>query len=369
VALVMNSYGRPLEKVKYSAYGVAIEMTNLDYNADGVIDPDDGADFIGAPYDWDLDGDVDNADRTGFATDSSNYSGVVPSRGQVSLASIGNRKGYAGYEFDGLVERYHVRHRVYVPEMGRWTRRDPIGYVDGMSLYHYCNSLSQTFVDPSGLIGGGMTESIADDTADGEADCAPHLTSTEEQGTGEVRRAFVESQPTWYRQSVMVGTARGFASDTHINIKASIKGLVQLWDRAAVIDDLASGTIDIEPSLAIKCYPPSPGDIHIEDIARGIWGEATVIHARWLSLAVGLAYELDPPRGTPSACRTLTVKAKFELSRPLTNLGQQQANLSLTIANATIGYQGTLAFLIPGAQISVGPVIVGTWRWCCKCHG
>ena len=26
VALVMNSYGRPLEKVKYSAYGVALEM-------------------------------------------------------------------------------------------------------------------------------------------------------------------------------------------------------------------------------------------------------------------------------------------------------------------------------------------------------
>jgi len=152
VALVMNSYGRPLEKVKYSAYGVAMEMTNLDYNADGVIDPDDGADFIGAPYDWDLDGDVDNADRSGFATDSSTYAGVVPSRGQVSLASIGNRKGYAGYEFDGLVERYHVRHRVYVPEIGRWTRRDPIGYVDGVGLYEYVQCAPVVHVDPTGLM-------------------------------------------------------------------------------------------------------------------------------------------------------------------------------------------------------------------------
>jgi len=162
VALVMNSYGRPLEKVKYSAYGVAMEMTNLDYNADGVIDPDDAADFIGTPYDWDLDGDTDNADRTGFATDSSNYAGVVPSRGQVSLASIANRKGYAGYEFDGLVERYHVRHRVYVPEMGRWTRRDPIGYVDGMGLYEYVGARAITAKDPSGLCGSCAGNAIAD---------------------------------------------------------------------------------------------------------------------------------------------------------------------------------------------------------------
>jgi len=69
----------------------------------------------------------------------------------VSLASIGNRKGYAGYEFDGLVERYHVRHRVYVPEIGRWTRRDPIGYVDGVGLYQYVQARPVGSVDPTGL--------------------------------------------------------------------------------------------------------------------------------------------------------------------------------------------------------------------------
>jgi len=45
-----------------------------------------------------------------------------------------------------------VRHRVYVPEMGRWTRRDPIGYVDGVGLYEYVGGAPTRRNDPSGLI-------------------------------------------------------------------------------------------------------------------------------------------------------------------------------------------------------------------------
>jgi len=161
----MNSYGRPLEKVKYSAYGVAMEMTNLDYNADGVINGDDLADFIGAPYDWDLDGDVDSADSTAFGNDYFAYASAIGGRGTLSLSTIGNRKGYAGYEFDGLVERYHVRHRVYVPEMGRWTRRDPIGYVDGVGLYEYVGATALIANDPSGLIAVAGELTYCDDPA------------------------------------------------------------------------------------------------------------------------------------------------------------------------------------------------------------
>ena len=70
--------------------------------------------------------------------------------GQLSVTS-GNRIGYAGYQFDPATEQYHVRHRVYSPEMGRWTRRDPLGYLDGMGLLQYCSARPLTEVDPTGL--------------------------------------------------------------------------------------------------------------------------------------------------------------------------------------------------------------------------
>jgi hypothetical protein len=44
-----------------------------------------------------------------------------------------------------------VRHRVYDPELGRWTRRDPIGYVDGMGLYENVGSGVIGRIDSNGL--------------------------------------------------------------------------------------------------------------------------------------------------------------------------------------------------------------------------
>jgi len=46
---------------------------------------------------------------------------------------------------------YHVRNRVYDAENGRWTRRDRLGYVDGMGLYEYCRSGPVDEVDFEGL--------------------------------------------------------------------------------------------------------------------------------------------------------------------------------------------------------------------------
>jgi len=84
----------------------------------------------------------------------------------LSTAAIGNTIGYAGYEHDpilltppalsatpgeGNAAYYHVRNRVYDANLGRWTRRDPLGYVDGMGLYQYCKSRAVVSTDPSGL--------------------------------------------------------------------------------------------------------------------------------------------------------------------------------------------------------------------------
>ena len=71
-----------------------------------------------------------------------------------------NRKGYAGYEIDPILggsetwqSIYHVRNRVYLSQLGRWTRRDPLGYVDGYNLNGYVGGAVVCLIDPSALAG------------------------------------------------------------------------------------------------------------------------------------------------------------------------------------------------------------------------
>jgi RHS repeat-associated protein len=72
-------------------------------------------------------------------------------KGRVSTLGVGNRIGYAGYQWDQVARAYHVRYRVYLPEIGRWTRRDPLGYASSCSLFSYCASKCIQFTDPLGL--------------------------------------------------------------------------------------------------------------------------------------------------------------------------------------------------------------------------
>ncbi len=59
--------------------------------------------------------------------------------------------GHQGLMHDpetGLIQnRYRIRHAL----LGRWLHREPLGYVDGMSLYQYVRSQPLYFVDPTGL--------------------------------------------------------------------------------------------------------------------------------------------------------------------------------------------------------------------------
>ncbi len=62
---------------------------------------------------------------------------------------------YSGYRFDFETGLYHVRNRMYQPTLaaGRWLQRDPLQYIDGMSLYQYCMSKPVGVSDPYGLEG------------------------------------------------------------------------------------------------------------------------------------------------------------------------------------------------------------------------
>ncbi len=164
VVAVVSSGGAQRLEARYSAYGVPFGFPAGDLDADGDCDFGDLSiigGWIGVSYDvrgdMDLDGDVDAADQTTLA--GLNF-GVTLGRGQLSRtvasAAGGIRKGYAGYEHDGTLMNssfMHVRNRMYMAELGRWTRRDPIGYVDGMSLYAYVQSDPLGTLDPEGLRG------------------------------------------------------------------------------------------------------------------------------------------------------------------------------------------------------------------------
>ncbi|MBS0195418.1 MAG: hypothetical protein JSR77_01540 [Planctomycetes bacterium] len=92
-----------------------------------------------------------SSDDYQMVIDQSAY-GKRASSGRGVLSRVGVRKGYAGYEWDPATGQDHVRHHVYLPEMGRWGRRDPAGYVDGAHLVQHVSSRTKNGTDSSGLV-------------------------------------------------------------------------------------------------------------------------------------------------------------------------------------------------------------------------
>jgi RHS repeat-associated protein len=155
VSAVINPYGEVIETAKFASYGTPICLPAGDVDADG----DNSGDYnqintwIGLSQyhpqgDVNMDGVLDSTDATmAQATD-----GTAAGRGVMSTAAVASRKGYAGYENDGVVTRFsHVRHRVLDSTLGRWTKRDPAGYVDGANALAYTQDRPLPSVDPSGL--------------------------------------------------------------------------------------------------------------------------------------------------------------------------------------------------------------------------
>jgi RHS repeat-associated protein len=66
-------------------------------------------------------------------------------------SAYGNPYAYTGQRYDAAVRLYNSWFRTYSPALGRWMQRDPIGYVDGVSLYQYVESGPIDRQDPLGL--------------------------------------------------------------------------------------------------------------------------------------------------------------------------------------------------------------------------
>ncbi len=162
VVAIAAADGTPIEQTRYSAYGEPTVYPLADVNMDGKVDAADlgawtdllsggAADLAYPGGDIDFDGwfDPGSSPDDGEFYDSYNANLGKSGKGRQSSPSVDNRIGYAGYQWDQAVRANHVRYRVYLPEIGRWTRRDPLGYVDGPNVYVTTASLLE--LDPTGL--------------------------------------------------------------------------------------------------------------------------------------------------------------------------------------------------------------------------
>lgn len=161
VSAVVKTNGNVVESIKYSAYGVPTRIDPSDYNRDGFSDASDSNAFDtdwlapNARADVNFDDFVDSIDYDLFYANW-NDPGEM-GRGVLSRGSCGNRVGYAGYQHapELVGAKWHVRHRVLESELGRWTRRDPIGYLSYVTLLEYVNGNPLHLVDSSGLFSDG----------------------------------------------------------------------------------------------------------------------------------------------------------------------------------------------------------------------
>ena len=94
--------------------------------------------------------DLSGAVKERYAYDAYGGPSIFDASGIARTSTAeGNRITFTGREWDHELELYHYRARMYDATCGRFVGRDPMGYVDGYSVYQYYASTSQT--DPTGL--------------------------------------------------------------------------------------------------------------------------------------------------------------------------------------------------------------------------
>jgi RHS repeat-associated protein len=186
--VLMSSTGRILERLTYSAYGVATRHPVADFNRDGFTDFFDDLAYddcftgsgcpAGQTADLNLDGVADMFDYDEW--DLSYAEQVNTARGVLSqndASAAVNRLGYAGYWFEPSTQQYLVRHREYDPNTGVWDERDPMGYHDGADLYMYVSDNPVNGWDSMGLLqssgGCGSGSCNPDSSPDGQSTSTP----------------------------------------------------------------------------------------------------------------------------------------------------------------------------------------------------
>lgn len=71
---------------------------------------------------------------------------------QLNTSAVKNPYLFTGRRFDNETGLYFFRSRYYSTKFGRFVQRDPLGFVDGLSLYNYVWGNPVNWVDPLGLL-------------------------------------------------------------------------------------------------------------------------------------------------------------------------------------------------------------------------
>lgn len=137
-SVVLSASGAILRASKYTAYGKRVDIDTGDFNRDGFVDFNDYDSFMTCYEDATCPGTrTADVDCNGFA-DFFDYDAFVEAYDNDKETDHGGlRTLYAGYERDPGLETqhpdgtlndvYHVRHRVYSTDLGRWTKKRPAG--------------------------------------------------------------------------------------------------------------------------------------------------------------------------------------------------------------------------------------------------
>ncbi|MCG3132440.1 MAG: hypothetical protein FLDDKLPJ_03290 [Phycisphaerae bacterium] len=157
--------GRVLERIFTTPYGSPIiepETFFGDYDGDGDVDSTDDASLgsgqtcWGTPsgtcrvFDFNQDGTLDSADETvmtalvsAASTNRRHENRTVSPTGMAFL--------HQALQYDLEIHAIQNRARQYLSKSGRFSQRDPIGYVDGTNFYVYARNSPQNLRDPNGL--------------------------------------------------------------------------------------------------------------------------------------------------------------------------------------------------------------------------
>jgi RHS repeat-associated protein len=160
------------ERITYDAYGKARHHDDKDVDGDGDFDSTDRGILLtlvpnpfasvpitsgsyNADCDLNRDGVVNVTDLGLIGT--SYVSALAP--GELSNSTVKNTIGWDGYVFNPEIaagRSYLVRFRTYDTGLGRWNKRDPAEYLDGMNTYEVVHASPLSLRDQLGLFACGQ---------------------------------------------------------------------------------------------------------------------------------------------------------------------------------------------------------------------
>ena len=167
---------------------------------------------------------------------------VLNSAGTTQGSSyVGNPLLFTGREFDAESGMYHYRARAYDPEAGRFLQRDPLGYVDGLTLYQYASSSPGSVTDPLGehtVAGGNQPTPTSDPSI---SDAIAKIRAAADKAS----KAIIKANLDQARKCHEIGQW-GFWTRFWNSVKNALKKAQEIYDAAldAIMEELLDAIID-----------------------------------------------------------------------------------------------------------------------------